>query len=111
MKTLFAVVVTSLVLGFSGASYAGDEPAAEAKADKPDCSEKKTAVDDAKKAVKEVQKADLSSCADKKGKEKAECVKPLKEAVVAAKKEAQEKVKTAKQELKCCKKPTAKGCS
>jgi len=80
------------------------------KAEKPDCSPKQTALDDAKKAVKEVPKADLSSCKEMKGKEKAECEKPLKAKATEDAKAAKDKVAAAKKELDCCKTPKKKGC-
>jgi hypothetical protein len=85
-------------------------PFAAARAeDKPDCSAQKTAVDDAVKASK--VKPDLSSCADKKGKEKSECEKPLKEQAKNDSKAAKEKVAEAKKALGCCQNPKKKGCS
>lgn len=107
-KTLMALVCMAF-LGSSGLALAED--AAPAAAAKPDCSEKKKAVDDAQEAVKAAGKPDLSSCADKKGKEKTECEKPLKEKAKADKAEASGKVKEAKAALDCCKKPTKKGCT
>jgi hypothetical protein len=80
------------------------------KAEKPDCSAQQTALDDAKKAAKEVAKADLASCKEMKGKEKAECEKPLKAAAADAAKAAKEKVAAEKKALDCCKTPKKKGC-
>jgi hypothetical protein len=77
---------------------------------KPDCADKQKALDDATAAAK-ASKADLSSCAEKKGKEKADCERPLKQKATADMKEMKEKEKSAKKDLGCCKNPKAKGCS
>ena len=97
LVTLFATAVLSL----SGVARAADP--------KPDCSAQKTAHEEAAKAAK--VKADLSSCADKKGKEKAECVKPLKDKAKEDGMAAKGKVAEAKKALDCCNNPKKKGCS
>jgi hypothetical protein len=99
MKRVLMVVVAAASLSLAGAARA---------ADKPDCSAQKTAHDDAVKASK--VKPDLSSCADKKGKEKAECVKPLKEQAKTDAAAAKTKVKEAKTALDGCSHPKKKGC-
>lgn len=102
MKRILMVLVAAVSLSLAGSARADHH------GEKPDCSAQKTAHDEAVAAAK--AKADLSSCADKKGKEKSECEKPLKdqhkEAAVAAK----AKVKEAKMALDCCKNPKKKGC-
>jgi hypothetical protein len=115
MKRILMVLVAGVSLSLAGAASAQNKPAAEkpamekpAAAEKPDCSTQKTAYDDAVKASK--VKPDLSSCADKKGKEKSECEKPLKEQAKTDATAAKAKVKEAKMTLDCCKKPTKKGC-
>jgi hypothetical protein len=105
MKSILVALVCSAVLGSAGVVRAEDAAA------KPDCTEKQKAVDDAKAAEMALPKADLSSCADKKGTEKSECEKPLKEKYKADKKEAADKVKEAKDALACCKNPKKKGCT
>jgi hypothetical protein len=104
MKRFLMVLVAAASLSLAGAARAEEG----AKAEKPDCSAQKTAYDDAVKATK--AKPDLSSCADKKGKEKSECEKPLKEAAKTAATEAKGKVKEAKMAMDCCKNPKKKGC-
>jgi hypothetical protein len=96
---MLMVLVAAASLSLAGAARA---------ADKPDCSAQKTAHDDAVKASK--VKPDLSSCADKKGKEKAECVKPLKDKAKEDATAAKAKVKEAKMALDCCSNPKKKGC-
>lgn len=105
MKTTLMALVCTVVLGSAGAAFAEDAPA------KPDCSEKKKALEDAHAAVKAAIKPDLSSCADKKGKEKLECEKPLKEKAKADTAATKEKVKEAKTALDCCKNPKKAGCT
>lgn len=100
MKRTLLILVAALVLPFAGAARAEDAP---------DCSAQKTAYDDAVKATK--AKPDLSSCADKKGKEKAECEKPLKDKAKEDQKAAKASAKDAKKALDCCKNPKKKGCS
>ena len=100
MKRTLMVLITALTMGFSGLAAAED---------KPDCSEKQKAVDDAK-AEGKVAKADLSSCKAMKGKEKKECEKPLKAAAGDAKKAAKAKHQEASKALACCKNPKKKGC-
>lgn len=99
MRTLLTAITFSILLPLGAARAA----------DKPDCSAQKTAVDDAVKASK--VKPDLSSCADKKGKEKSECEKPLKEQAKNDSKAAKDKVAEAKKALACCQNPKKKGCS
>jgi|SwirhirootsSR1_FD_contig_61_845332_length_451_multi_2_in_0_out_0_1 hypothetical protein len=99
MKRILMVLVAAASLSLAGAARADE---------KPDCSAQKTAHDDAVKATK--AKPDLSSCADKKGKEKTECEKPLKEQAKTDATAAKEKAKEAKMALDCCKNPKKKGC-
>jgi hypothetical protein len=99
MKRILMVLVAGASLSLAGAARAEE---------KPDCSAQKTAHDDAVKATK--AKPDLSSCADKKGKEKSECEKPLKEQAKADATAAKAKVKEAKMALDCCNHPKKKGC-
>ena len=101
MKRTLMVLITALAMGISGLASADD---------KPDCSEKQKAVDDAKAEAKAAGKPDLSSCKDMKGKEKKECEKPLKAASKDAAKAAKGKVKDASGALACCKNPKKKGC-
>jgi len=105
MKTTLLALVCTVFLGSSGLALAEDAHA------KPDCSEKQKALEDAHAAVKAAIKPDLSSCADKKGKEKLECEKPLKEKAKADTADAKAKVKEAKMALDCCKNPKKKGCT
>ena len=111
MKRLSLVIALAL-LPLAGTARAEDKaaekPAAE-KAEKPDCSAQKTALEDAQKAAK--AKPDYSSCNDKKGKEKSECMKPLKEKAKEDAKAAKEKVAEAKKAHACCMNPKKKGCS
>ena len=100
MKRYLIAVLTA------GSLFLGNYAAA---GDKPDCSAQKTAHADAAKAAH--VKADLTSCADKKGREKAECVKPLRDKAKEDSKAAAEKVKEAKKALECCNNPKKKGCS
>jgi len=104
MKTTLLALVCAAFFGSSGMALAEHAP-------KPDCSEKKKALEDAHAAVKAATKPDLSSCSDKKGKEKVECEKPLKEKAKADTAEAKGKVKDAKMALDCCKNPKKKGCT
>jgi hypothetical protein len=108
MKRILMVLIASAALPLTSVAWA-QEPAKAEPAAAPDCSAQKTAYDEAVTASK--AKPDLSSCADKKGKEKSECEKPLKDAAKEASKAAKEKVKTAKHDLDCCKKPKGKGCA
>ena len=101
--SMFAVLSALTVLSWGGAALAAD-------AAKPDCSAKQTDYDAAKTAAKP-QKPDLSSCKDKKGKDKADCEKPLKDKAKEDSKAATDKMKAAKKELDCCKNPKMKGCS
>jgi hypothetical protein len=80
-------------------------------APKPDCADKQKALDDANAAVKTAAKPDLSTCKDKKGAEKTDCEKPLKEKGKTDAKAAKDKEKDAKMALDCCKNPKKKGCS
>jgi hypothetical protein len=106
MKRILMVLVAAASLSLAGAARAQGEKAE--KAEKPDCSAQKTAYDDAVKASK--AKPDFSSCNDKKGKEKTECMKPLKEQAKTDAAAAKGKVKDAKMALDCCKNPKKKGC-
>jgi hypothetical protein len=90
------------VAGAMAAEPAAAEPAA-------DCSAQQTAYDELAKAPK--VKADLTSCKEMKGKEKADCEKPLKEQAKADATAAKEKKDAAKKALDCCKHPKKKGCS
>jgi hypothetical protein len=105
MKTTLMALVCVAFLGASGVALAEDAAA------KPDCSEKKKGLEDAQAAVKAAIKPDLSSCADKKGKEKMECEKPLKEKAKTDTADAKGKAKEAKAALDCCKNPKKKGCT
>jgi hypothetical protein len=99
MTRMLMVLVAAASMSLAGAARA---------ADKPDCSAQKTAHDDAVKAAK--AKPDFSSCADKKGKEKSECMKPLKDKAKEDATAAKGKVKEAKMALDCCNNPKKKGC-
>jgi hypothetical protein len=99
MTRMLMVLVAAASLSVGGMARA---------ADKPDCSAQKTAHDDAVKATK--VKPDLSSCADKKGKEKTECQKPLKDKAKEDATAAKAKAKEAKMALDCCNNPKKKGC-
>jgi hypothetical protein len=99
MKRMLMVLVAAFSLSLAGAARADE---------KPDCTAQKTAHDEAVAASK--AKADLSTCADKKGKEKSECEKPLKDAHKEAMVAAKAKVKEAKMAPDCCMKPKKKGC-
>jgi len=111
MKTKLLALVCAAFVGICGVASSGAAMAEEEAAAKPDCSEKKKALEDAHAAVKAAIKPDLTSCADKKGKEKAECTKPLKEKAKADTAEAKSKVKEAKAAFDCCKNPKKKGCT
>jgi hypothetical protein len=101
MKRTLMTLVPALLLGFGSAAFA---------ADKPDCTAQQKAVDDANTAAKAAAKPDLSSCADKKGKDKTACEKPLKDKAKDDSKAAKDKVTDAKKALACCKNPKKKGC-
>ncbi len=105
MRRTFLTLVPVLMLSFGSAAFAADAPA------KPDCADKQKAVDDANAAVKAAAKPDLSSCKDKKGKEKTDCEKPLKDKAKEDSAAAKDKVKAAKKDLGCCKDPKKKGCA
>jgi hypothetical protein len=105
MKRTLLVLATVVSMSIGAFAVAGEA------APKPDCSEKKKAVDDAAAATKAVPKADLSSCKEMKGKDKAACEKPLKDKAKEDAKAAKDKVKEAKTALGCCKSPKKKGCS
>jgi hypothetical protein len=106
MKRTMMILLTVATFGFGARAFAADAPAA-----KPDCTEKQKAYDDAKAASKTAAKPDLSTCADKKGKEKTDCEKPLKDKAKDDAKAAKEKEKEAKTALDCCKNPKKKGCT
>ena len=94
MKRILMAMVPVALFTLGSPAFAADQAA------KPDCSEKQKALDDANTAAKTAATPDLSSCKDKKGKDKTDCEKPLKG-----------KVKDAKTALDCCKNPKKKGCS
>jgi hypothetical protein len=104
-RTLIAIACAAL-FGAGGIARAADAGAA-----KPDCAEKQKALDDANVAVKTAAKPDLSTCKDKKGAEKTDCEKPLKEKAKTDAKAAKDKAKEAKTALDCCKNPKKKGCA
>ena len=105
MRRTFLTLVPVLMLSFGSAAFAADAAA------KPDCADKQKAVDDANAAVKAAAKPDLSSCKDKKGKEKTDCEKPLKDKAKEDSTAAKDKVKATKKDLGCCKDPKKKGCA
>ena len=105
MRRMFLTLVPVLLLSFGSAAFAAD-PAA-----KPDCTDKQKALDDANAGVKALAKPDLSSCKDKKGKDKTDCEKPLKDKAKDDATAAKEKVKGTKKDLGCCKDPKKKGCA
>ena len=102
MKRALTILVSTAWLGLATGAFA---------ADKPDCADKQKAHDDAKAAEKTAAKPDLSSCKDKKGKEKTECEKPLKDQAKTAATAAKDQTKQAKMALDCCKNPKKKGCT
>ena len=104
MKRTLMTLVPALLLGLGSAAFAADA------APKPDCTAQQKAVDDANTAAKAAAKPDLSSCADKKGKDKSACEKPLKDKAKDDSKAAKDKVTEAKKSLACCKTPHKKGC-
>ena len=106
MKRTLIAIACAAFLGAGASALAAD-----AGAPKADCSEKQKALDDANAAVKAAAAPDLSSCKDKKAKEKTDCEKPLKEKGKADAKAAKDKAKEAKMALDCCKNPKKKGCS
>jgi hypothetical protein len=109
-RTLSMIAVLS-ALTWGGAALAADAAKpAPAAATKPDCAAKQQEYDAAKTAAKP-QKPDLSSCKGKKGKDKTDCEKPLKDKAKEEAKAAADKVKAAKKDLDCCKTPKMKGCS
>lgn len=105
MKRIMMVLISAFALSASTAAFAADPMP------KPDCADKQKALDDANAAAKSAAKPDLSSCKDKKGKEKTDCEKPLKDKAKADAKAAKDKVKDAKTALACCKNPKKKGCT
>ena len=104
-RTLIAIVCAAF-LGAGASALAADAGGAKA-----DCAEKQKALDDANAAVKTASAPDLSSCKDKKAKEKTDCEKPLKEKGKADAKAAKDKAREAKTALDCCKNPKKKGCT
>ena len=104
MKRTLMIAVAALSIALGASARAEDAP-------KPDCGEKKTALDTAKTDAKAAGKADLSSCKEMKGKEKTDCQKPLKDKAKDDAKAAKDKVKEAKTALDCCKNPKKKGCT
>ena len=105
MRRTFLTLVPVLMLSFGSVAFAADAPP------KPDCADKQKALDDANAAVKTAAKPNLSSCKDKKGKDKTDCEKPLKDKAKEDSTAAKEKVKGAKKDLGCCKAPKKKGCA
>jgi hypothetical protein len=105
MKPIMMVLISIAALSFGNAAFAADAAA------KPDCAEKQKALDDANGAVKSLGKPDLTSCKDKKGKEKTDCETPIKDKAKSDAKAAKDKVKEAKTALACCKNPKKKGCT
>ena len=105
-RTLLAFVCAASLAACGSLARAADAPAA-----KPDCAEKQKAVDDANAAAKTAAAPDLSSCKEKKAKEKTDCERPLKEKAKTDAKAAKDKAKEAKTALDCCKNPKKKGCS
>jgi hypothetical protein len=106
-RTLMAIACAALLGVYGSSALAADAPAA-----KPDCAEKQKAVDDANAAAKTASAApDLSSCKEKKGKEKTDCEKRLKDKAKTDAKAAKDKAKEAKTAADCCKNPKKKGCS
>jgi hypothetical protein len=105
MKRTLMVLVAAVTmsLGIASSARAADE--------KPDCSEKQKALDDANASAKTASKPDLSSCKDMKGKEKKDCETPLKAKAKDDAKAAKDKVAGAKKDLACCKNPKKKGCA
>jgi hypothetical protein len=101
---MLMTLIPAALLALGSAAFAAD-------AGTPDCSAKQKELDDANAAAKTGAKPDLSSCKDKKGKEKTDCEKPLKEKATTDAKAAKDKVKTAKTALACCKNPKKKGCT
>ncbi|HXT97264.1 MAG TPA: hypothetical protein VN853_13250 [Polyangia bacterium] len=107
MKRILMALIPAAFMTFGTMALAADAPAA-----KPDCTTQQKALDDANAAVKTASaKPDLSSCKDKKGKDKTDCEKPLKDTQKAAVKDAKAKAKEAKTAADCCKNPKKKGCA
>ena len=104
MKRTLIALICAASLSVCTAAFAAD-------ASKPDCSEKQKAYDTANSAVKSAGMPDLASCKDKKGKDKTDCEKPLKDKAKADAKGAKETAKQAKMALDCCKNPKKKGCT
>ncbi|HVZ85553.1 MAG TPA: hypothetical protein VHG72_01175 [Polyangia bacterium] len=105
MKRLMMALIPAALMTFGSVSFAADAAA------KPDCADKQKALDDANAAAKTAAKPDLSSCKDKKGKDKTDCEKPLKDKAKEDSKTAKDNVKAAKTALACCKNPKKKGCT
>jgi hypothetical protein len=105
MKRTLIALVSAASLSVCTAVFAADATS------KPDCSEKQKAYETANSAVKSAGMPDLASCNDKKGKDKTDCEKPLKEKAKADAKGAKDTAKQAKMALDCCKNPKKKGCS
>ena len=105
MKRTLLILVTAASFTVGARAFAADAAA------KPDCTEKQKAYDDSKAAAKTATKPDLSSCKDKKGKDKTDCEKPLKDKAKDDAKAAKDKEKEAKTALDCCKNPKKKGCT
>ena len=113
MKRLLMALCSAALMTFGTMALAADAPAAKAApAAKPDCTDKQKALDDANAAVKTASaKPDLSSCKDKKSKEKTDCEKPLKDKQKSDLTDAKAKAKEAKTAADCCKNPKKKGCA
>ena len=104
MKRTLIALISAASLSVCTAAFAAD-------AAKPDCSEQQKAYDTANSAVKSAGMPDLASCKDKKGKEKTDCEKPLKDKAKVDAKAAKDTAKQAKMALDCCKNPKKKGCT
>jgi hypothetical protein len=105
MKRMLMTLLPAALLALGSTAFAADATAA------ADCAAKQKDLDDANAAVKAGAKPDLSSCKDKKGKEKTDCEKPLKDKAKTDAKAAKDKAKAAKTALDCCKNPKKKGCT
>ena len=104
MKRMLMTLLPAVLLALGSTAFAAEAAA-------PDCAAKQKDLDDANAAVKAGAKPDLSTCKDKKGKEKTDCEKPLKEKAKTDAKAAKDKAKEAKTALDCCKNPKKKGCT
>ena len=100
MKPVLVVAFASLFLS---------APFARAALPGPSCSLQRINYDKEVAATK--AKADLRACDGKKGKEKAECARPIREKVKAVVAEARARKALAKKALGCCEKPKRKSCN